>query len=202
MLVGDHDSSMSSIAWPASVELALELVERLARVRPGVDEGQRLVLDQVAVDPPDRERGRDLQPRGCPPLRRCAARLGLARASRADQRQDLVALCLHVLARDERLEVEAQQRLGVRGPDVEVPVGVVDRDAVEPGDLGVRSARPRSPSSSPRWSATSELISPEMKYASRSAPTSSESGRPSAESSSSTSSAGIVPESAHQKSRK
>ena len=46
-------------------------------------------------------------------------------------------LRLHVLARDQRLEVEAQQRLGVGGPDVEVPVGVVDRDPVEAGQLAV-----------------------------------------------------------------
>ena len=49
----------------------------------------------------------------------------------ADQRQHLVAAALHVLLRDERLEAQAQQRLGVRGPHVEVPVVVVDRDAVE-----------------------------------------------------------------------
>ena len=36
----------------------------------------------------------------------------------------------------QRLEVEAQQRLGVGGPDVEVPVRVVDRDPVEAGQLG------------------------------------------------------------------
>ena len=52
-------SSRSSIEWPRSAELRGQLVERLAGVGPGVDQGQRLVLDQVAVDPPDRERGRD-----------------------------------------------------------------------------------------------------------------------------------------------
>ena len=52
-------SSRSSIEWPRSAELALQLVERLARVGAGVDQGQRLVLDQVAVDPPDREGGGD-----------------------------------------------------------------------------------------------------------------------------------------------
>ena len=35
------------------------------------------------------------------------------------------------------LEAQAQQRLGVRGAHVEVPVVVVDRDAVELGDLAV-----------------------------------------------------------------
>jgi len=37
-------------------ELALQLVQRLARVWPGVDQGQRLVLDQVAVDATNGER--------------------------------------------------------------------------------------------------------------------------------------------------
>src|SRR3954447_11314004 len=61
-------------------------------------------------------------------------------SSRADQLEHLVAATLHVLARDEALEVEPQQRLGVRGPDVEVPVGVVDRDAVQAGALPVAVA--------------------------------------------------------------
>ena len=51
--------SRSSIRWPCSRERALELVERLAGVRARVDERQRVVLDQVAVDAPDRERRRD-----------------------------------------------------------------------------------------------------------------------------------------------
>ena len=55
-------SSRSSIEWPRGAELRCQLVERLARVGAGVDQGQRLVLDQVAVDPPDREGGRDPQP--------------------------------------------------------------------------------------------------------------------------------------------
>ena len=54
-------SSRSSIEWPRSAELALQLVERLARVGAGVDQGQRLVLEQVAVDPPDRERRGDAE---------------------------------------------------------------------------------------------------------------------------------------------
>src|SRR4051794_3463761 len=55
----------------------------------------------------------------------------------ANDPQDLIAAPLHVLARDERLEREAQQRLGVRRAHVEVPVGVVDRDAVHMGDLPI-----------------------------------------------------------------
>ncbi len=47
---------------PERRELALQLVQRLAGVRPGVDEGQGLVLEQVAVDPADGERRRDPQP--------------------------------------------------------------------------------------------------------------------------------------------
>src|SRR5262245_22533572 len=61
-------------------------------------------------------------------------------SSPTNQRQDLVPLRLHVLAGYERLEVEAKQRLGVRGADVEVPVRVVDRDAVEVADLRLRVA--------------------------------------------------------------
>src|SRR5215218_5703103 len=61
-------------------------------------------------------------------------------ASAADQREHLVAPPLHVGLRDERLEAEAQQRLGVRRSHVEVPVVVVDRDAVEVVELGVAEA--------------------------------------------------------------
>ncbi len=49
---------------------------------------------------------------------------------------DLVALALHQLLRA-RLEVEAQERLGVRGAHVHVPVLGVDRDAVEVADLAL-----------------------------------------------------------------
>ena len=42
-------------------ELVLELVERLAGVRPGVDQRERVVLDQVAVDAADGERRGDRQ---------------------------------------------------------------------------------------------------------------------------------------------
>src|SRR5204863_9747794 len=45
----------------AARQRGLELVQRLARVRAGVDERQRLVLDQVDVDPPHHERGGDRQ---------------------------------------------------------------------------------------------------------------------------------------------
>ena len=131
---------------PGGVQLALELVQRLARVRPRVDQRQGLVLDQVAVDPADGERGGDPQA-GCPQFGVRGQRL--FSGSRPDQAQDLVPLRLHVLARDQRLEVEPQQRLGVRGPHVEVPVGVVDRDAVEPADLAVGMRPRRSPPSSP-----------------------------------------------------
>ena len=61
VLVGDDHQLEVVDRVAALLELALQLVQRLARVGPGVDQGQRLVLDQVAVDPPDRERGRDAQ---------------------------------------------------------------------------------------------------------------------------------------------
>ncbi len=59
VLVGDHDQLEVLDRVADGLELAGELVERFARVRPGVDEGQRPVVDQVAVDAPDGERGRD-----------------------------------------------------------------------------------------------------------------------------------------------
>jgi hypothetical protein len=52
--------------------------------------------------------------------------------SRTDYAEDLVAPALHVLARAQRLEGQAQQRLGIRRPHVEVPVVVFDRQAVQP----------------------------------------------------------------------
>ena len=61
VLVGDDDAPQVLDAVAVHGQGALELVERLARVRARVDERQRLVLDQVAVDAPDRERGRDRQ---------------------------------------------------------------------------------------------------------------------------------------------
>ena len=62
VLVGDDHQLEVVDRVAAGAELGRQLVQRLARVGTGVDQGQRLVLDQVAVDPPDRERGRDLQP--------------------------------------------------------------------------------------------------------------------------------------------
>src|SRR5215475_8927186 len=59
-----------------------------------------------------------------------------ARSSRTDRRQDLVPLALHQLGRP-RLEVQPQQRLGVRRPDVHVPLARVNRDAVQVADLAL-----------------------------------------------------------------
>ena len=76
VLVADQDQLEVLDRVPGVFELVLELVERLARVRPGVEERQRRVLDQVAVHPADRERSRDPQPvdaglgRGAPGPRR------------------------------------------------------------------------------------------------------------------------------------
>src|SRR3954447_6309261 len=62
------------------------------------------------------------------------------RCSATDDAQHLIAPARHVLLGDERLERQAQQRLGVRGAHVEVPVLVVDRDAVDVRDLAVAVA--------------------------------------------------------------
>ena len=61
VLVGDNHQLEVVDRVAALGELRLELVERLARVGAGVDQGQRIVLEQVAVDPPDRERGGDAE---------------------------------------------------------------------------------------------------------------------------------------------
>ena len=56
VLMGDHDQLEVLDGVAEALELVLELVERLAGVRPGVDQGQRPILDQVTVDPADGER--------------------------------------------------------------------------------------------------------------------------------------------------
>ena len=95
VLVGDDHQLDLLDPVPERLELVLELVERLARVRPGVDQGQRLVLDQVAVDPADLRTGSGSAASGSR-RRRSAARRRSSRSpagrSPADQPQDLVAL--------------------------------------------------------------------------------------------------------------
>ena len=202
VLVGDDDQLEVVDRVAALTQLALQLVERLARVGAGVDQGQRLVLEQVAVDPADRERGRDAEAVDAG-QRRLLERLLRGQGHARISAQDLVAAALHVLAGDERLEVEPQQRLGVGGPHVEVPLGVVDRDPVEVGDLAVGAV------------ALDDLLHLRRRVvdlgvdlagdevaSSGTRPSARRGVRPSLESSSSISSAGIVPESAFQKSRK
>ena len=62
VLVGDHDQPQLLDRPAEARHRLLELIERLPGVRAGVDERQRLVLDQVTVDPPDRKRSRQLEP--------------------------------------------------------------------------------------------------------------------------------------------
>ena len=170
---------------------------------PGVDQRQRVVLDQVGVDAPDGERGRDPQAvdplLGGPRERLLGAQSALAH-ERMSRSTSSVRASISSLV--ERLQVEAQQRLGVRRPHVEVPVVVVDGDAVEPahlavgvalrdllhlgvlvGHLGVDLAGDEVPLAV-GLRAARDIVFPRI------------------DSSSSTSSAGITPESAHQKSRK
>jgi hypothetical protein len=139
VLVGDHEQLDVLDRVPVRGQRLLELVQRLGRVRARVDERQRRVLDQVGVDAPDHERRGDRQAvdarvggeRQRRALLRADSPAALIRRSRADQREHLVAAALHVLGRDERLQAQAQQRLGVGGAHVEVPVLVVDRDPVQ-----------------------------------------------------------------------
>ena len=116
--------SRSSTGARARACRVLERDQRAARVRADVDQRQRIVVDQVAVDRADPERRRDREAGGS---RRISASTSSRRRSMS--------------SRDQALEVQPQQRLGVRRAHVEVPVVVVDRDAVELGDLGVGVAR-------------------------------------------------------------
>ena len=59
VLMGEDDQLQVLDPSAERIERPLELVQRLARVRAGVDQRQRIVLDQVAVDPSDQERRRD-----------------------------------------------------------------------------------------------------------------------------------------------
>ena len=62
VLVGeDHEADVLEPV-PERLDPALQLVQRGARVGPGVDERERLVLDQVDVHAPDRERRGDGEP--------------------------------------------------------------------------------------------------------------------------------------------
>ncbi len=147
VLVAHEDQLEILDAMPERREALLELVERAARVRPGVEQRERVVLEQVDVDPADGEGRRDrdaadaLRDRLA---RRLALRIperdggragGLAGHERISSRTSSRA-ALHVLDGDERLEAQPQQRLGVRRAHVEVPVLEVDADAVEVADLG------------------------------------------------------------------
>jgi len=51
--------------------------------------------------------------------------------SGADERQDLVAARLHRASR-RRFQVEPEQRLGIGRAHVEMPVRILDRDAIHP----------------------------------------------------------------------
>ena len=128
--------SRSSIAAPVRGERALELVERLAGVRARVDERQRVVLDQVAVDAARPRTASGSAGGGCPARARRAPAGSARRLTSGSARAPRRAWRSMSSSRDERLQAQAQQRLGVRGAHVEVPVVVVDRDAVE-----VRDAR-------------------------------------------------------------
>ena len=133
VLVGDDDQLEVLDRVAALGELALELVQRLARVGPGVDQRQRVVLDQVVLTRPTAN-GVGIAGGGCRPrsaLERLLAPSSLTSGSAPAPRRAARSMSSR---RDQRLEVQAQQRLGVRRAHVEVPVVVVDRDAVEPAD--------------------------------------------------------------------
>ena len=69
-------SSMSSIEWPCSASWCWSSSSARPEFGPGVDERQRVVLDQVGVHAADRERRRDPQAVDALPRRRARAPLG------------------------------------------------------------------------------------------------------------------------------
>ncbi len=70
VLVGEHQQLQVLDRVPARGERLFELVERLRGVGPGVDQRERVVLDQVGVDAADREGGGNRE--AVDPLRRGA----------------------------------------------------------------------------------------------------------------------------------
>ena len=105
VLMSDHDQT--EILDPAAElgERAFELVQRLSRVGPRVEEGKRLVLDQIAIDTSHQERRRDRQAMDtCTRRERQGIRLARPPGSRSDYGEHLVAAAFHVLARAQRLE--------------------------------------------------------------------------------------------------
>ena len=62
VLVGDHEQADFLDGAAVRGQRLLELVERLGRVGPGVDQRERVVLDQIGVDAPDLKRRGDRQP--------------------------------------------------------------------------------------------------------------------------------------------
>jgi len=61
VLVGDDDELEVLDPPPVLGKRLLERVERRARVRSGVDKGQRVVVEEIRVDAADLERRRDRQ---------------------------------------------------------------------------------------------------------------------------------------------
>ncbi len=59
VLVGDHEQADFLHAATVRGERLFELVQRLRGVWAGVDERQRIVVDQVGVDSPNLKRRRD-----------------------------------------------------------------------------------------------------------------------------------------------
>ena len=102
---GDRPRAPRSPARPA----------RWPRLSRPFDQRQRVVVDQMAIDPADPERRGD----------RRADRA----VRRPDQRQRRSSRRRSMSAWRSGSEVQAQQRLGVRGADVEVPGRVVDESA-------------------------------------------------------------------------
>ena len=96
VLVRQHDQLDVVDRVAVLGELVLELVERAPGVRARVDQRQRVVLDQVGVDPPDREGRGDPQQMDPASAARASAASAVS-GSPADDAQDLLGAGLHLL---------------------------------------------------------------------------------------------------------
>src|SRR5579884_284838 len=206
VLVGQHDQL--EVLDPAAMcrEGTLQVVERLAGVRPGVDQRERLVLDQIAIDSTHEERGGEGNPVDAGPFGQRQRIVG-ARGAPIRRRHERITASTSSRRRSmssrERSDSRHRRSSGsvLDGRTLKCQSSYSTESPSRrywcPSEyLEASSSILASPSD------TSELISPEMKYLDRYCSSSSDIRRPRLESSSRMSSAGTLPESAQKKSWK
>ncbi len=149
VVMGDEDKADVLDRVPVGGHRFGEDVEPAPVVGPAVDQGQRVALDQVSVDLADREGSRDRQPVDACQGGLLECLLGGARHSRinpstSSRRRSMSSREIS----DSRFRRNSGSVFD--GRTLKCQSGIVDRDAVEVGDLGAsRRSAPRSRPSSP-----------------------------------------------------